>query len=93
MSTNISSYSDHTRDPVLTAERKVWRAVLEQAREDAELPLFADRTEPVERISARQYLRADTAEDKEDLELVCDFAEIALDRVVVWARNRYPLAA
>lgn len=95
MSRNIFPYSHHTGDPVvLTPERKLWRAVLEQAREDAELPLFAGDTEPIERISARPYLRADTAaEDREDLKLVCDFAEIPLDRVVVWARDRYPLAA
>jgi hypothetical protein len=93
VSKKISSYSHHTRDPVLTPERKLWRAALEQAREDAELPLFADGTEPIERISARHYLRADTAEDREDLKLVCDFAEVPFDRVALWARNRYPLAA
>ena len=92
MSKNIFSYSPSTGDPALTPERKIWRAVLEQAREDAELPLNADGSEPIERALARCFLRA-KPEDAEDLALVCDFAGIPLDRVALWARKRFPLAA
>jgi hypothetical protein len=88
------SKSIWAHEPVLTPARKVWRAVLEQAYADAELP-NCDETgfEPVARIQARRYLRGDSKHEQANLSLVCEFADIPLDRVIPWARKRYPLAA
>jgi hypothetical protein len=80
-------------ETLITNETRLWRAVLEQAFADAELPK-CDKTgfEPVARIQARRYLRADSAFEQANLDLVCDFADVPLDRVIPWARRRYPLA-
>jgi hypothetical protein len=88
------SKSIWAHEPILTPERRVWRAVLSQAIEDAEMTPAADETgsEPVESSEARQYLRADDLEQVEHLKLVCDFADVPADRVVLWARQRYPAA-
>ncbi len=77
------------------AERKVWRAVLGQAHEDAEMTPIAEETatEPLESMRARRYLRADSPFEAANLKLVCEFADIPADRVFLWARQRYPLAA
>jgi len=80
-------------EPILTPERRVWRAVLGQAYVDSESPLLADGSEPTERICARSLLRADTSDEKEILEILCDFAGVPADRVILWARRRYPLVA
>jgi hypothetical protein len=80
-------------EPLITPEKKVWRAVLQQAYEDAELPLSLDGSEVMERTLARRFLRADGASETADLELVCDFADVPLDRLLLWARRSYPLAA
>lgn len=76
-------------------ERKLWRAVLEQAYEDAEILFLGEPTdfEPLECRLARRFLRADSPFEMENLELVCDFADVPVDRVVLWARRRYPVAA
>jgi hypothetical protein len=76
-------------------ERRLWRAVLEQAYEDAEMLALGDgdATEPLECARARRYLRAGSSYEKENLELVCEFADVPADRVYLWARRRYPLAA
>ena len=76
-------------------ERRLWRAVLEQAYEDAEVLALGDgdATEPFECARARRYLRADSSYEKENLKLVCEFADVPADRVYLWARQRYPLAA
>lgn len=71
--------------PVLTPERRIWRAVLEQAYLDAHLPLEPDGSEPVERTVARTFLCTDSPE----LRLVCDYAEIPRDRVLLWARTYF----
>lgn len=83
------SKSIWAHEPILTTERKLWRAVLQQAYEDAEMPLSADGSELMESILARRFLRADGASEAEDLELVCDFADVPMDRLVLWARRRY----
>ncbi len=77
----------------ITNDRKLWRAVLEHAFADAELPK-CDETgfEPVARKQARRFLRADSPHEQANLELVCDFADIPPDRVIPWARKRYPIA-
>ncbi len=76
-------------------ERSLWRAVLNQAYEDAEAFAAGDESapEPSECLRARRYLRADSAFEKANLALVCEFADIPADRVYLWARRRYPLAA
>jgi hypothetical protein len=79
--------------PILTPERKIWRAVLGQAYLDAELTSFPDGSDQIETLRAQRYLRADSSFEAENLGLVCDFAEIPADRVILWARRRYPLAA
>jgi hypothetical protein len=83
-------------EPLLTAENRLWRAVLEQAYTDAETggeP--ADDSDdvvdgPPERIRARCYLRGDNRQDAASLALVCGFAEVPADRVLSWARKNYP---
>ncbi len=76
-------------------ELKVWRAVLEQAYQDAELSAGpeTDGEESFECGKARRYLRGDSPHEAENLELVCDFADVPADRVILWARQRYPAAA
>ena len=72
---------------MLTSEQKLWRAVLEMAYTDAELPSCD------EQARARKYLRADTPHDEENLRLVCEFADLPVDRVIPWARRQYAAAA
>jgi hypothetical protein len=76
-------------------ERSLWRAVLAQAFEDAEMTANGDEngSETFECSQARQYLRADNLKESEYLRLVCECADIPADRVILWARQRYPLAA
>ena len=90
MSNRFAPSLHSPREPVLTPERKLWRAVLEQARLDCDLPLFSDGTAPMERVLARRLLRAASAEETDILRLVCDFAGVPADRVILWARRRYP---
>jgi hypothetical protein len=84
-------------ETLITSDRKLWRAVLEQAFADAELPACPPGAagegtyfEPVERKQARRFLRADSPHEQANLELVCDFADVPADRVIPWARRRYP---
>src|SRR5262249_12821650 len=83
-------------DPLLTAENRLWRAVLEQAYTDAESGADSDDDiigaldGPPERIRARCYLRGDSKQEAANLVLVCGFAEIPADRVLNWARRNYP---
>jgi hypothetical protein len=90
MKTNSAIWYD---PPVITPERKLWRAVLGQAYADAQQPLFADGSEPFDRTCARGFLRADEPPEEAILRLVCEFAAVPSDRVVLWARKQYPLAA
>ena len=79
---------------MVTPENKLWRAVLEQAFEDAELAeVAAIDFAPAWRVGARRYLRGDSRFEAADLKLVCDFADVPADRLVLWARKRYPFAA
>ena len=77
------------------AERKLWRAVLGQAHEDAESTPMAEETaeEPLEASRARRYLRADSAFDAANLAIVCEFADVPPDRLILWARQRFAQAA
>ena len=77
------------------AECSLWRAVLIQAYEDAEMIPLGDgsEAEPRECAKARRFLRADSAFEAGNLALVCEFAEMPADRVYLWARQRYSLAA
>ena len=77
------------------AERNLWRAVLGRAYEDAEAKSFADETaeEPFDASRARRYLRADSPFEAANLAMVCEFAGLPADRIVLWARQRYPLVA
>ena len=83
-------------DPVLTAEHRLWRAVLEQAYVDAESGPDAGGAQAGEGdgshecLRARCYLRGDSKPDAAALVAVCDFAEIPADRVLNWARRNYP---
>lgn len=81
-----------SHEPIITPEKKVWRAVLAQAFEDADMMPLDDETvpEPFESSRARQYLRAENLQEAEHLKLVCEFADIPADRVILWARRRYP---
>lgn len=77
--------------PVLTPERKIWRAVLEQAFADAEgTAEFDPHSGSAIRAIARRFLRAAGPYEAHILARVCDFAEVPYDRVVLWARQRYP---
>jgi hypothetical protein len=77
------------------AERNLWRAVLGQAYEDAEMVPVGDDivAEPLEASQARCYLRADSAFDAANLVIVCQFAGIPADRLILWARQRFASAA
>ena len=83
-------------DPVLTAEHRLWRAVLEQAYVDAECGPDAtdEKTDDGDRsqecLRARCYLRGDSKPDAAALVAVCSFAEVPADRVLTWARRNYP---
>ena len=79
-------------EPVLTPERRLWRAVLEQAYLDAEMLPEAFVLDEREPARAQHYLRADVPE-RECLTLVCCYAEIPFDRLVCWARKRYTVVA
>ncbi len=85
------SKSIWVHEPIITPELKVWRAVLEQAYQDAELSacLETDGAESSECTKARRYLRADSPHEAANLKLVCDFADVPADRVISWARQRY----
>jgi hypothetical protein len=82
-------------EAVLTPVQKIWRHVLKQVYADAELPLGAEHDEElfVQQELARSILRADTEDEEACLKLVCGFAGVPYDRVVLWARQRYPLGA
>jgi hypothetical protein len=80
-------------EPVITPERKLWRAVLGQAYADAQQPLLADGSEPLGRTCAREFFRADEPLEEAILRLMCELAAVPYDRVVLWARKQYPLAA
>lgn len=86
-----TSKSIYAQEPVLTLEVRFWRGVLNQAYADAELPLEVESEEElfIEQIRARRFLRGDTPGEKEELRLVCDYAELPFDRVVTWARKHY----
>ncbi len=78
------------------AERKLWRAVLGQAYEDAEGTPTVDETsveDPIETLRARRYLRADSPFEAADLVMACDFAGLPADRIILWARQHFALAA
>ena len=80
-----------TSDPVLTAERRLWRGVLNQAYADAEFSVGVESEDElfIEQARARRFLRGDTPGEKEELRLICDYAEVPFDRVVTWARKHY----
>jgi hypothetical protein len=80
---------------MVEAERSLWRAILTQAYEDAEMTPIDDETgaEPFECAKARRFLRADSPFEALNLEIVCELAELPADRVFSWARRRYSLAA
>lgn len=73
----------------MTPEHRLWRAVLQQAYEDAEQPQMADGVDPEARACAQRYLRADADAEIDQLKLVCNFAEVPFDRVVSFARKQY----
>lgn len=86
-----TSKSIYTHEPMITSEVRLWRGVLNQAYADAEWPLDIEAEDElfIEQIRARRFLRAETPGEKEELRLVCDYAEVPFDRVVTWARKRY----
>ncbi len=77
------------------AERKLWCAVLAQAHQDAEGTPIVDEIaqEPLVASRARHYLRADSEFDGANLAIVCEFAGIPADRLILWARQRFAQAA
>jgi hypothetical protein len=76
--------------PLLTPERRIWRAVLEQAYADAETVPDPDFVCDLDtRVCARRFLRAAGPIEAALLSLVCDRADVPFDRVVLWARKRY----
>ena len=85
----------HAHDPALTPEKKLWRAVLQRTYEAAEIPLGPEADDQlfIYQDLARGLLRADDSFEEEWLKLICDFAEVPADRVISWARQRYPRAA
>src|SRR5258708_17474940 len=88
------SKSIWAHEPILTPERKLWRAVLTQALEDAEMTPVGDEAEgePLEAPRARRDLRADSAFEAQDLKLVCDVAQMPADRIFLWPPPHHPRA-
>ena len=79
------------QEPILTPEQKLWRAVLGQAYADAEMPpASASKFELQQQIRARKFLRAANTLEAAGLRAICGFADVPFDRVVLWARKRYP---
>ena len=79
------------RQPVPTPERRLWRAVLDQARADASAsPQCDPEVEPATRAIARRFLRAASPGEARSLALLCEFADVPYDRVVLWARRQFP---
>ena len=80
-------------EPILTAERRLWRGVLNQAYADAEPSPGGEAEDEdalfIEQIRARRFLRGDTPGERDELRLVCDYAEVPFDRLVTWARKHY----
>jgi hypothetical protein len=91
MSKSHRSASLGVNESMPTPERKLWRGVLEQAYADAEFSLGLEEDDELfsDHDRARRFLRADVASEAEELKLVCDYAEVPFDRVVMWARKRY----
>src|SRR5260370_42560422 len=89
------SKSIWAHEPILTPEKRVWRAVLTQTLEDAESAPIDGETgaEPLEASRARRNLRAASPFEAADLKLVCDFTELPANRVMLWARRADPAAA
>ena len=77
-------------EPIITPELKVWRAVLEQAYQDAELSGYpeADSAESSECTKARRYLRADSLHE---VTQVAGVASIVAG--VVLSLHHWPVAA
>lgn len=92
-----TSKSIYAQEPLVTSETRLWRGVLNQAYADAEPSPGVEAEDEdalfIEQIRARRFLRADTPGEKEELRLVCDYAEVPFDRVVKWARKRYVRSA
>lgn len=63
-----TSKSIYAKEPLLTAETRLWRGVLEQAYADAELPLGVESEDElfIEQIRARRFLRADTPGERKN---------------------------
>ncbi len=59
-------------------ERSVWRAVLTQAYQDAEMAPLCDEigADPIECTKARRFLRADSPFEAASLAFVCEFADL-----------------
>jgi len=76
---------------MVDVERSLWRAVLAQAFDDAEMVRNEEGVvaSPFQARQARLYLRADDPKEVENLETVCGYAEIPSDRLIFWARGRY----
>lgn len=85
--------SIYAHEPLVTSEVRFWRGVLNQAYADAEPSPGVEAEDEdalfIEQIRARRFLRADTPGEREELRLVCDYAEVPFDRVVTWARKHY----
>lgn len=78
-------------EPMLVPELKLWRAVLEQAYADAELPPVSDsKSAAARQIRAQRFLRAASPQAAASLHLVCELAHVPFDRLVLWARKKYP---
>lgn len=89
--------SIYAHEPLVTSEVRLWRGVLNQAYADAEPSPGVEAEDEdalfIEKIRARRFLRADTPGERDELRLVCDYAEVPFDRVATWARKHYAPSA
>lgn len=75
-------YESFSGGRIMIPEMMLWKKVLEQAYHDA---LGRGRDASL----AQSWLRGDTQEQRFDLVLVCDFADVPLDRMISWAQRKW----
>src|SRR5207248_11605783 len=85
------SKSIYAREPLRTAETRLWRGVLEQAYADAELSLEVECDDDLcsVQIRARRFRRADTPGEKPGSRLVCGYDGVSIELALTGSTKHY----